>query len=206
MRNCSLLLRVRQRAQAMSPHVVWDKGLSANCHIQAGDFLKLECVERELASGYVILKFPRQISNRTFIVNSAWKAVLSILNLWSLCLSENREFVVYLIVWLKHFGIFHRKSIELHDGAQQEACFLLAAKSFSALFLILSQTYQVQVRSLKQCLVTTCSKKRNGFNPPSRATRSSILESQHEHFPFLFLDLSCCCYDLSYGWAKPGSG
>jgi len=38
--------------------------------------------------------------------------------------------------------------------------------------------------------------------PPLR-TGSSISESRHEHFPFLSLDLSCCCYSLSRGWAKP---
>jgi hypothetical protein len=31
------------------------------------------------------------------------------------------------------------------------------------------------------------------------ATGSSISESQHEHFPFPSLDLSRCCYSLSYG-------
>jgi len=38
------------------------------------------------------------------------------------------------------------------------------------------------------------------------ATAYSISESRHEHFPFPSLDLSCCCYSLSCGWAKPEPG
>jgi hypothetical protein len=39
----------------------------------------------------------------------------------------------------------------------------------------------------------------NFFTHATAVTGTSISESRREHFPFPFLNLSCCCYSLSCG-------